>query len=341
MGSTKFYNFVSGRILPWVVFFMISSGLGAEFSLQVLGARSGGEFVFETGNRFPNLSGLTGGSRISFDRDYNLGGVAGKWVGDRLEVSGKYTTTGWYVHTGRARDEDFFLYSVSKERAHHVQFNELSYYDSTNVYSGTRNFADGIGKSSMTENNLEFMTRYYLGEARGNIHSSGDGFFLSGGIRYTYNKYIFYDVNQWVGTVPVFYQPIGYGLSFSNDIWEFPFGFGYRWNYEKFYLDGGFQVLVAYIKSRDFHKQRNINFFSETFGYGILANMELGYKFTNKISGFLRLNQHRFFTKGSFHSVGGLTRDDILSNYVGRFKAHINTKEWTLEFGSEIQTNWL
>jgi hypothetical protein len=332
----------NNRLRFWLVLicFLVNQSLFAEYSVQLLGARSGGEFVFETGNRFPNLSGITGGSRISFDRNYNLGGIGGKYFHDRWELSGKFTTTGWYTNTGQARDEDFFLFSVSQERAHHMSLRDFTYHDSTNVYSGTRNFADGIGKSSMSEYNIDLFTRYYLGDAKADINESGDGFFLSGGFRYTYNKYYFYDVNQWIATTPVFYQPIGFGLSFANSIMEVPVGFGYRWNWEKFYIDSSFHVLFAYLQTRDFHKQRNINFESETIGTGILASAEIGYKFTEKLAGFIRLNQHRFFTKGNFTARGGLTRDDIAANFLGKFKAHINTKEFTLEFGAELRPEW-
>lgn len=314
--------------------------LRSEVSVQILGQRNGGEFVFETGNRFPNLSGIAGGSRISFDRNYNLGGVGAKWFEKKWEISGQFTTTGWYTRTGQARDEDFFLYSVSKERAHHVDFQNFSYYDSTNIYSGTRNFADGIGKSSMFEYNFESFARYYLGDATSDIYTSGDGYFLSVGLSYTYNKYDFYDVNQWIATVPIFYEPIGYGLSFTNSILQSYYGFGYRWNWERFYIDSSFHVLSARIQTRDFHKQRNINFLSDTYGFGLLATLELGFKWNQSFLAFLKWNQHRFFTKGSFVADGGLSEGDILANYLGRYKAHINTKQWNIQLGGEYRLDW-
>ncbi len=321
--------------LGFCLLFLWTPPVFGEYSLQILGGRSGGEFVFETGNRFPNLSGITGGSRISFDRNFYFAGFGGKYFHSNWEIRGKFTTTGWYVRSGRARDEDFFLFSVSQERAHHIAFREFAYYDSVNVYSGKRNFADGVGKSSLSEYNTETLARYYLGEATPDLSNSGNGFFLTGGLIYTYNKYIFYDVVQWIATNPIFYQPIGYGLSFSNSILRLPIGFGYRWNWEDLYLDTSFHYLHAILRTRDFHKQRNINFNSSTIGPGILSTLEFGYKINPRNSIFTRLNQHRFFTKGNFEAVGGLNEPDILANYLGRFKAHINTKDWTLEFGWE------
>jgi outer membrane protease len=336
----EFWKFHKYTVLIFLLSVLSFRQLDAEYSISILGGQNGGEFVFETGNRFPNLSGITGGSRISFERDFPFFGLAGKYWKSNWEISGKFTTTGWYVPTGRARDEDFFLFSVSQERAHPMAFRELSFTDSATVFSGTRNFADGVGKSSMSEYNFEFLGRYYFGEARSDIYQSGDGFFLSGGARYTYNKYYFYDVIQWVAFNPPFIGPIGYGLSFTNTILEVPIGFGYRWNWESFYLDTSFHLLFSYLQTRDFHAQRNINFNSTTLGPGILASVETGYKLDESKSIFFRLIQHRFFTKGSFEAVGGLSEGDIAANFLGRYKAFINTKQFSIEFGLELRPNW-
>lgn len=327
-------------VLLLCIAFLFPEKIYSEYSLEGFVGKRGGEYLFETGNRFPNLSGTRGGSRITFERDYNYVGFGGKWMKDQWELSGRFSTTGWAIDTGQARDEDFFLYNVSQERAHHIATRELSFHDSTSVYSGTRNFADGIGKSSMKEYGLDFFGRYYLGKSKADVLKSGDGYFLSAGAKYTYNKYIFYDVVQWVATNPIFYQPIGLGLSFSSTIFEIPIGYGYRWNWEKFYLDTSLHFLFAYIQTRDFHVQRNINFLSETAGTGFLATAELGYKYSNRTFGFLRLNQHRFFTKGNFKADGGLSQEDILANFAGKYKAHINTKEYSLELGIELRPEW-
>jgi hypothetical protein len=314
--------------------------ISAEYTIQPIIGRNGGDFVFETGSRFPNLSGIRAGSRISFERDFNLFGFGGKYFNGPIEFYGKFTTTGWSVPTGKARDEDFVLFTTSTERAHHINTREFSFYDTTSVFGGQRNFADGIGKSSMSEYNFDFLFRYYFGKSTPDIQKSGDGYYLSAGARYTYNKYKFYDVVQWIGSNPIFYQPIGFGLSFTNSIFEIPFGIGYRWNWEKFYLDTTLHGLFAFYKTRDFHVQRNINFNSETFGPGVLAQIETGYKMDNRSIFFLRMNQHRSFTKGTFAAVGGLTEQDILANFLGRYKAHINTKQFSVEFGFDYRPEW-
>jgi hypothetical protein len=327
-------------ILFTLVLFLSVLPLYAEYTVQLLGGRNGGDFVFETGNRFPNLSGARAGSRISFERDFNIFGVGGKYFTGKVELLGKFTTSGNYVSTGKARDEDFYLYVNSSERAHNINTREFSFYDSTSVYGGQRNFADGIGKSSMYEYNFDFLMRYYFGKANPDIHKSGDGFYLSGGTRYTYNKYLFYDVVQWIATNPIYYQPIGFGLSYTNSIIEFPFGFGYRWNWEKVYFDTTLHGLISFYKTRDYHFQRNINFNSDTSGLGVLAQAELGYKLNYQSTFFLRMNQHRTFTKGTFVAIGGRTEQDILANFIGKYNAHINVKQFSIEFGIDYRPEW-
>lgn len=166
--------------------------------------KSGGEYLFETGNKYPNLSGIRGGSRISFPRTFPLFGIQGIITKDRWEVSGVFKTTGWHQKSGEARDEDFFLGSISTENTTNIATREWSYRDSATVYAGSRNFADGKGKSTVSENRAEFYGRYYFQSANPNYWADGSGFFLSAGVRYSYFKYLFYDVNQFVESNPVF-----------------------------------------------------------------------------------------------------------------------------------------
>ncbi|MDF3820308.1 putative porin [Leptospira sp. 96542] len=302
--------------------------------------RSGGEYIFETGNKFPNLSGIQGGSRISFPRNFTLFGIQGKVTKDRWELSGSFKTTGWSQNSGEARDEDFYLGSISQEKTTNIATREWSYRDSALVYSGSRNFADGKGKSTINENRTEAYGRYYFGNANPNYWQEGSGFFIGAGARYSYFKYVFYDVNQYVDSRPIFYGPIGLGLTFSNDLWEFFYGGGYRISGKDLYLDISFMPSFGQIKTRDFHVQRSINFFSDNFGFGWQSNIELGYKFTSEWLGFLQVNHRRFFSEGSFKARGGLTADDITSNFASGFKSHINIKDYSINIGVLNRIGW-
>jgi hypothetical protein len=187
------------KIFIFVFFFLLlPTQLFSETIFGPTFERSGGEYIFETGNKHPNLSGIRGGSRISFPREFNLFGFQAAILKDKWEVRGAFKTTGWYQKSGQARDEDFVLGSVSTERGTKIATREWSYDDSATVYSGSRNFADGKGKSTINEHRTEIFARYYFGNSFANPWIQGSGLFLSGGARYSYFKYIFYDVNQFI-----------------------------------------------------------------------------------------------------------------------------------------------
>ncbi|WP_156825432.1 putative porin [Leptospira yanagawae] len=302
--------------------------------------KSGGEYIFETGNKFPNLSGIRGGSRISFPRTFTLFGIQGIYIKDKWEINGKLKTTGWNQKSGEARDEDFLLGTISIENTTNIATREWSYRDSATVYSGSRNFADGKGKSTIVENRFEIYGRYYFQDASPDYWKDGSGFFLSTGVRYSYFKYLFYDVNQFIDSTPVIYTPIGIGLSFSNDLWEVFYGGGYRFSKGDIYFDLNFMPSIGRIKTRDFHIQRNINFFSDNYGFGWSSKLEIGYKFYPNWLSYFRLNHRRFFSEGRFTSQGGLTVSDLSSNLVSGFKSHINIKDYSIEIGVLNKINW-
>lgn len=330
------------NIFSVIFFFLFSvfSFVEAETSFGFSTERSGGEYIFETGNKYPNLSGIRGGSRISFTRDFTLFGFHGAIFKNKWEVRGSFKTTGWNQNAGKARDEDFALGTVSTERGTKIDTKNWAYNDSATVFTGSRNFADGIGKATINEHRTEFYGRYYFGESMANPWLQGSGFFLSGGARYSYFKYVFYDVNQFVDSNPVFYAPIGLGLTFSNDLWEFFYGGGYRYGGEKFYVDFNFMPSIGSIKTRDFHVQRSINFLSDNFGVGWMSQLDFGYKLSDNWMINLKLNHRRFFSEGRFKSQGGLTPDDIASNFASGFKSYINIKDYSVEIAASKLFNF-
>ena len=56
----------------------------ADGYIGLVGLRNEGEHIFETGNKYPNLSGIQGGSRITYQRNFNLGGIEGGYFKNKF-----------------------------------------------------------------------------------------------------------------------------------------------------------------------------------------------------------------------------------------------------------------
>ena len=142
--------------------------------------------------------------------------------------------------------------------------------------------------------------------------ATGSGLFLSAGLRYSYSKYIVYDVMQFVASRPIFYGPIGSGLSYTNSFTEFPIGAGYIYSFGAFKIEPSFHLLYTFIKTRDFHVQRALNFLSYTSGPGFLVRIETSYMLSETSLLKIGITGHRQFTTGAFTTKGGLYESDIL-----------------------------
>ncbi len=326
--------------LPFFFVFLIPNTINAEVVWGPTLERGGGEYIFETGNRFPNLSGIRGGSRISFPRNLTQFGLFTSYFENKWEIRLSAKTTGWTQNSGPARDEDFVMGNTSQENTTKIATREWSYYDTGHVYSGTRNFADGKGKSSIRQDLIEGYGRIYFGNSSPNHWTVGTGFFLTSGLRYSYFKYLFYDVNQFIDSRPIFYGPIGIGLSFTNNLYELFYGVGYRHSMNDFYFDFAFMPSVGRIITRDFHIQRSINFLSDNVGFGWQSTFEGGYKLSDQWLSFIKLTHRRFFSEGRFTARGGLTQEDLLSNLSGGFKSHISMKDFSIEIGFLNRIEW-
>ena len=138
---------------------------------------------------------------------------------------------------------------------------------------------------------------------------------------------------QFVASRPIFYGPIGSGLSYTNSFTEFPIGAGYIYSFGAFKIEPSFHLLYTFIKTRDFHVQRALNFLSYTSGPGFLVRIETSYMLSETSLLKIGITGHRQFTTGAFTTKGGLYESDILSNYLGSFRSYINTKEVTFDFG--------
>lgn len=308
--------------------------LKSESYIGILGGRNGGEHIFETGNKYPNLSGIRGGSRITYDRNYNFGGVEGGYTKKQFSIEGKFATTGWNVRTGNSRDEDFFLGQVSTERGTKLSLAPLFLHDSAHTYTGTQNFGDGIGPSTVSEYRLQSFIKYYLNERSASPWETSNGFYFAGGIRYNYFKYYLYDVNQFFALRDGnFYGPIGNGLSYAHASLEYGGGAGGILGFGKLIVDSSLILLVGRSEFRDFHVQRALNFEGESYGLGFLAKLQMSYLLSTNSLLRISYEAHRQFNSGSFRTRGGLNANDVLSNALGEFKAYTSTKEAYIEVG--------
>ncbi|PJZ70742.1 putative porin [Leptospira perolatii] len=319
-----------------------SSGLNSflsRSSATILFGLNGGEHIFESGTKYPNLSGVKAGSRISYNRDFTYAGLEFKHWLDQWEVQVGYRSTGGYKRVGEGRDEDFALGDPTVERGSKIAFREFAFYDTPYTFTGSRNFADGKGRLSMKQDRISLQIRKYFGSSNPDSRKSGHGIFWAGGIHYTFFKYYLYDVMQWVASDPVFYDRIGLGLSFSNTTWEFPVGIGYRYSNGGWVVDTSFLGLSWYSHFRDYHYHRTLNFIGNAGGYGFEASLGLGYNWSRWLA-FLKLTEHRLYGSGSFSTKGGLSNEDLISGSAGRFRNYLNTKQYNIELSMTSYLDW-
>lgn len=320
-----------GTSAPQTKIQALLSELMTRSSITGLMGENGGQHIFESGTKFPNLSGLKAGSRITYDREFQYGGIGLKHWWETWEINLEYRTTFKNQRTGEGRDEDFFLGSVSREKGTKIDFANTSFDDTPYTFTGTQNFADGRGKLKMKDDRIGFLGRKYFGTANPDPRKPGSGFYLTGGAYYTYYKYYLYDVMQWIATAPVTYGPIGIGLSYSISTWEVPLGFGYRYSNGTWMLEASLSGNIWYSHFRDYHYQRNLNFIGDSSGFGIETNLGAGYILPSWLF-FVKLTEHRLYGEGSFQTQGGLSREDIISNYSGRYRNYLSTKQYSVEF---------
>lgn len=309
-------------------------------SLSLLYGENGGQHIFESGIKYPNLSGIKAGSRITYNREFQYMGFEAKHWWDSWEFGLGYRTTGRYVRTGEGRDEDFSLYNLSKEQGTKIDFANWSFRDSPYTFTGSQNFADGRGKLKMKEDKISLSVRKYLGSSGPDSRKPGSGMFLSAGAHYSFFKYYLYDVDQWIATSPVTYGNIGIGLSYSNSTWEFPLGVGYRYSDGKWILEGAFLGNVWYSHIRDYHYHRNLNFIGDSSGYGVETHLGTGYILESWLF-FLKLTENRLYGSGTFTTKGGIDFEDIKSNYSGSFRNYLSTKQFSVELQATSFLDWV
>ncbi|TGK20167.1 putative porin [Leptospira fluminis] len=315
-------------------------GFWSRSSATVLAGENGGQHIFESGTKYPNLSGAEAGSRITYSREFSYGGIELRHWWQKWELTAGYRSNGRNTRVGQGRDEDFAMANFSVERGNKFSFREWSFYDTPYTFSGTKNFADGRGRLKMKQDRISLTVRRYLGDSDPDGRKEGKGLFLTAGIHYTYFKYYLYDVNQWIASNPIFYGPIGIGLSFSNSTWEVPVGIGYRYSDGVWLFEGSFMGSTWFSHFRDYHYQRNLNFIGNAAGYGIETNIGGG-RIWNSWLFFLRLTENRLYGAGSFRTAGGISASDILSNSAGSYRNYLSTKQYDLEFSITNYLEWI
>jgi hypothetical protein len=163
-----------------------SQSLAAETRAGAYVGANAGEQIFETGSRQPDLRGFAGGSRLTYPRNFNFFGAYLLFLEGPLEFRAALGGTGWYVESGEARNEDFTLNERSTVRSNGFDESNWSFRDSAYVITGSRNFADAKGRSSLIDWRSDLLARFFPFAPRATVRA--EGLFFELGVSYWYNK---------------------------------------------------------------------------------------------------------------------------------------------------------
>ncbi len=257
-----------------------------------------------------------------------------------LEFRAALGGTGWYVESGEARNEDFTLNERSTVRRNGFDESNWSFRDSAYVISGSRNFADAKGRSSLIDWRSDLLVRFFPFAPRATTRA--EGWFLELGLSYWYNKQYVYDATQFIGSgATLLIAPIGQGNSLSNVIWELPFGAGYRTGAGDWSFDVAFAVINGYNYGRDFHFQRNITFeIKHGYGTGFYLRSGAEYRLSDATSLRLNLWTRRYYSEGLLHSRGGLGEEALLVAFSGSQRMWLSSKESSFDLSIERRLSW-
>lgn len=297
-----------------------------------------GTTIFEIGSRYPDITGVASGSRITYPRNFPTTGAemllfAGEFAS---EVNVHYT--GPSVRSGTGRDEDFILSLTSRQEGAKFQPERGKFRDNQYVFSGGRNFADSQAKVNLREYGSGLALRFTPGEKAAAV---AEETIVFAGLEYayTYSKYNFYDAVQYNSPsllgpgMPFSMTPIGSGLSFTNVIHEAAIGGGVRLPvFESLCLDLFAGPVLGWEESRDFHRLRGITFYMSNAGSGFLYRMQLVSRFERVL---LRasLSGHRRFSRGTIYARGL----DPVYNLLPPQRMYLHTKEWSVRGSFDYQ----
>lgn len=317
-----------------------AQSLAAETRAGVFVGANAGEQIFETGSRQPDLRGFAGGSRLTYPRNFNFFGAYLLFLQGPLEFRAALGGTGWYVESGEARNEDFTLNERSTVRRNGFDESNWSFRDSAYVITGSRNFADAKGRSSLIDWRTDLLARFFPFAPRATARA--EGLFLELGLSYWYNKQYVYDATQYIGSgSTILIAPIGQGNSLSNVIWEVPIGAGYRMGAGDWAFDVVFAVISGYNYGRDFHFQRNITFeIKHGYGTGFYLRSGAEYRLSEATSLRLNLWTRRYYSEGLLHSRGGLGEEALLVAFSGSQRMWLSSKESSFDVSIERRLSW-
>lgn len=315
------------------------ASLGAEeVYIGVYRQWNQGSTIFEIGSRYPDITGVASGSRITYPRNFaTTGFLMSVYMGAFFAgIEAHHTGSG--VRSGTGRDEDFVMSLNSRQEGSKIDAAEGKFRDNQYVFSGGRNFADSSGKTTLQEYGNRLAFRYFpSGEAE--ALPRGQAWFVGAEGAYTYSKYVIYDAVQYNSPsllnapFPFTLLPIGRGLSFTNIAYEVIPG-------------GGFQLplgehagllffagpLLGFEESRDYHNLRGITFFMDNAGSGFYYKVDL----LGRVDRFLwRLSAsgHRFYARGTIRARGL----DPIYNVLPPQRMYLNTKEWNVRASVEYR----
>ncbi|MCE9596484.1 MAG: putative porin [Spirochaetia bacterium] len=316
------------------------AALDFSSSLGFYRAWNQGETGFELGSQQPALTGVSGGSRITYPRNFAYTGASISLYLNSVALEFAIEGTGPHVRSGTGRDEDFFLNSFSREEEAKISIQEGKFSDRARVFSGGRNWADSNGKTDLYEYRGRIGARFYFNTPADPLAGQG-GMYLKTGFQYGYSKYTIYDVIQYnqvalIRPSPFSFSilPIGTGLTFTNIQHELSLGLGYLTFFSPTLgMDIAFLPLVGLTKSRDHHILRGLTFIMENSGAGFIYNADLLFPTSNGMLIRVGVTGHRLYSRGNIHAYGL----DPLYNFLPKQRMHLNTKEWGARMIAEFR----
>ena len=337
------WNFILSKYLVQTVkatvflFALPATALMAETNLRVFYGRNSGELTFESGNRLKGIVDVNqiAGSRLTYRQDFNLVGIGVERVYSNWRLSASYASSGGYVDSGGAKDQDFPLGMSSKESYSGLDTSKWRYNDSAYVFSGMPSYATANGLSAIDYHDIVGTGRYSLRE------QDSYRFYLSFAADFSYSKFTFYDA-LFSATFPVadVYLSIVPGrlIVLYNKKTEVPFGAGLGMQVsESIEAELELLFILGLNRYRFDHRIQGYTIDSYNRGQGMTFNLRLKKRITDNFTLGLNYRNHRFYsrTMNENRVSPGYNKEDIIRwailNNKSHQKIHLNEKDYRVE----------